>query len=566
MAQFLSRPQHLADTPMRPAARLVATLATVLLSAATLAGCEEDPLPKAKALQPQAPVLPRLTRAQYDNHVRDVLGADLTLPPQLEPDVSYDDLLTVGAGIATTSQRGIELYEQAARNLAQQVVAKPERIAALQPCTMAAPDDAVCLGQWVDKLGTQLWRRPLTTADKEAIVGRAAKAGQTLGKAEASIEYAIASLLQSPYFLYRVELGEPIKAGSSALRLTGQELAARLSLFLWNGPPDAALTAAASSGALLTDAGLSTQVERMIADPKVRRGIRNFASEWLQLADLAKIAKDPNIFKHYSPDVLTSAKEETLRFVESIVLDKDLPVTELLRSKQTFVDRRLAAIYDIPAPSDADFGPTTLPKGERQGLLGQVTVLAMAAHPVSSSPTLRGIFVRKYLLCDEVLPPPAGVNTQLPEPSGNAVTLRERLTEHMAAPFCAGCHKTIDPIGFGLERFDGMGRYRTTDGGKQVDATGELDGVQFAGLNSLAEAIADSDKFRKCMVKKLYSYALARPVAAGESGELERLDSAFRTEGTKFKGLMRAVALSDGFVRLAAPVLTAPASTQGANP
>lgn len=537
-------------------------LAALLASAA---GCEEDAAPKAKALTPQPSVLPRLTRTQYDNHIRDIFGADITLPPSLEPDVAYNDLLTVGAAIATTSQRGIELYEQAARNIAQQVVSKPERMAALQPCAMTAVDDSVCLGQWVDKFGGLLWRRNLTTAERDAVVGRAVKAGQVLQKPEASIEYALAALLQSPHYIYRIERGEPIAAGSSKLRLTAGEMAARLALFLWAGPPDAALLAAAKDGSLLTDAGLAAQVDRMLADPKISRGVRTFAGEWLQLGELSKISKDPNIFKHYSPDLMASAKEETLRLVEHVVLKLDAPLTDLLRSKTTFVDRRLAAIYDIPAPAQ-DFGQVELPKGERQGLLGQVTVLAMAAHPVSTSPTLRGIFIRKYLLCDEVKPPPAGVNTQLPEPTGNAITLRDRLMEHMAAPFCAGCHKTIDPIGFGFERFDGIGRFRTTDGGKEIDATGDLDGVTFAGLNTLSEAVAQSDKFRKCVVEKLYSYAVARPIADGETGEVERLDDQFQSAGLRMKALMKAIAQSDGFAQLAPPVMTAPATTSGDQP
>lgn len=546
------------------AGRWLTALALTGLLAST-AGCEEDPAPKAKALTPQPAVLPRLTRTQYDNHIRDIFGQDITLPPSLEPDVPYNDLLTVGAAIATTSQRGIELYEQAARSIAQQVVGKPERLAALQPCAMAAATDTACLGQWVDKFGGLLWRRNLTAAERDAVVGRAVKAGEVLQKPESAIEYALASLLQSPHFLYRIELGEPVAAGSTKLRLSAGELAARLALFLWAGPPDAALLAAAKDGSLLTDAGLAAQVDRMLADPKIGRGVRTFAGEWLQLGELSKISKDPNIFKHFSPDLLASAKEETLRFVEHVVLTKDEPLTELLRSKTTFVDRRLASIYDIPAPAQ-DFGQVELPKGERQGLLGQVTVLAMAAHPVSTSPTLRGIYIRKYLLCDEVKPPPAGVNTQLPEPSGNAVTLRDRLMEHMAAPFCAGCHKTIDPIGFGFERFDGIGRFRTTEGGKQIDATGDLDGVTFAGLNTLSEAVAQSTKFRQCVVEKLYSYAVARPIASGETGEVERLDDQFKASGMRMKALMKAIALSDGFARLAPPVTTAPATTSGDQP
>lgn len=223
---------------------------------------------------------------------------------------------------------------------------------------------------------------------------------------------------------------------------------------------------------------------------------------------------------------------------------------ELLRSKTTFVDRRLAAIYDVPALTDSGLAKVEWPTGERQGVLGQVAFLGTRAHPTSSSPTIRGRFVREALLCEEVPNPPAGFNTALPEQNEKANTMRERLTVHMQVASCRGCHAFTDKIGLGLEHFDGIGRYRTTENGATIDTTGDLDDVPFADLASLSEAIAQSPKYAACITRKLYGYAVSRPVVDGEQPLLDALGVQFVAGGMKLRQLMRDVALSDGFSRI----------------
>lgn len=194
-----------------------------------------------------------------------------------------------------------------------------------------------------------------------------------------------------------------------------------------------------------------------------------------------------------------------------------------------------------------------LPAGERRGLLGQVSFLATRAHPTSSSPTIRGKYVRQMLLCDTVPNPPAGLNTALPEATTTTVTMREKLAVHQSIPSCAACHSFIDPIGLGFEHFDGIGRFRTTEGGEVIDTTGSLDDVPFTDLASVADDIAQSPKYPSCIAQKLYAYAVGRPVTAGEAAQVTALATDFVSGGMRLKALMRAVATSDGFVRIGLP-------------
>lgn len=539
-------------------AKLERVLAWLALAVAVqLPACKQESEVQTRVadihLQAAPPAMPRLTRAQYDTTVRDLLAADLILPPTLEPDAPFDDLLSVGASVAKVSPRGVELYEDAARSLAAQVAGKSERLAALLPCQPTSTTDGECARQFVEKVGRRLWRRPLQPQETARVVGVAVQAAQTLGTFQQGLEYALVALLQSPHFLYRPERGEPDPQHAGHHRLTAAELATRLAYFLWNGPPDDALLDAAQSGHLDDEAGLAQQVDRMLADPKLVRAVRNFADEWLQLSGLGSLSKDPKVYKHFSSDLGASAREETLRLVEYLVLQRDADLRELLTTHTTFVDRRLAAIYDVPAVTDTGHGRVELPEGERQGLLGQVSFLALQAHPVSSSPTLRGRYLRRFLLCDEVPNPPAGLNTALPEPTTAAKTMRDRLASHMSTPGCKGCHKLMDPLGLGFERFDGIGRFRKDDAGTPVDTSGDLDGVKFSDAAGLARAVAQSPRYDRCIVRKLYAYAVGRRIGEGEVGQLDALTKQFSHGGRRLRELLRAVALSEGFRALGAP-------------
>jgi len=517
-----------------------------MLVAALGCGADDEPVePVApaveyEALEPAAPTLIRLTQAQYANVVTDLLGDGLALPATLEPDTRAEGLLAVGASVTPISSRGVELYTEGALSLATQVMATAEGRAKVVPCQPSGATDEACMRQLLETFGRRAWRRPLTEDEIASFLAIGKSAADTLGTFDGGATYVVAALLQSPHFLYRVELG---------LQLTGWEVASRLSFFLWNTAPDEALLDAAADGTLDTAEGIAAQAQRLLDDARSRQAVRSFITDWLHLHELDHLNKDPNIYKHFTPELGAMAREETLLLAEHLVFDVEADFRDLFTTQTTFVNRRLAAIYNIAAVTDEGFGQVQLPQGEqRRGFLGQVAFLGLHSHAVESSATLRGAFLREHVLCDPVPPPPAGLNTAIPEPSETARTLKERLLEHMQDPSCSVCHEFIDVPGFGFENFDGIGRFRLTDHGAPIDPTGRLDNIDFADFGELAGLISQSPQLTACVVKKLYSYAVAHPVEKGEAGVLAELGDRFAAGEYRLKQLMLDIATHRAFV------------------
>jgi hypothetical protein len=520
------------------------------LASATLAGCSSgtpEPEPPAP-ITPAAPVLHRLTAAQYANTIRDLLGDDVVLPTALEPDVIERGLASLGASIATISPWGVEQYEAASLDLADQLLSSEAGRARLVPCTATAMIDDACAAAFVADFGKKAWRRPVTVEEIDALVALARDGATTLGDFHEGLELALAAIFQAPDFLFRVELGEPDPSRPGELRYTSWELASRLSYFLWNTTPDAELLAAAERGDLVTDAGLRAQVERLIQSPRAREGVRGFFTELFELKRLDHLSKDPTIFTHFTAELGPAAREQTLRDLEQLVFDDDGDYRDIFTAQDTFVDRRLAAIYDVRATAREGFGRVHLPASSgRRGLLGQVSILALHAHPVSSSATKRGLFIRRTLMCTEIPPPPVDVNTALPEPSGTTLTLRDRVAEHLTNPSCSGCHLIMDPMGLGLESFDGLGRFRTKENGATIDPSGELAGKTWTNAWELAEVVRDHPSLGPCLVRNLYRFATGNVETDGERATLDRLSTQFEQSGFRVKKLLAEIAMSPGF-------------------
>ncbi len=540
----------------------VLAVAALSLGALALPACEEGPPPDLGAAAPAPTVQPlppfeavpasltRLTRSQYGNLVRDLFGAGVVVPARLEPDVAQAGFFSVGAGRTSISPRGVEQYEAAAFDIAAQVL-RPEGRGWLA-CTPSGPEDAACYREILAPLTRRAWRRTPTADELDGLVALALDAGRTLGDPFEALAFPVAQLLQSPHFLFRAELGEP-DADGTGRRYSSVEMASRLAFFLWNTGPDAALLDAGEAGELVTEAGLRAAAERLLADPRAEAAVRNFFVEHLGLMALDDLTKDPTVFVHASPDLALSAREETLRTLAHVIFDLDTDVRTLFTTRTTFVDRRLAALYGVPAGAQEGFAQVELPAdGPRAGLLGHASVLMVNAHAVSSSATRRGAFIRKALLCDVIPPPPADVDTSLPEPSGERPTMRDRLSSHAANPTCAGCHAIMDPIGLGLEQFDGIGRFRTTEAGATIDPTGDVDGVFFEDARALGEALAASDKVGPCLVKRVYRYATGHEETLGEIAEIDRLAQRFASQGHRLQALLLDVVLSPGFRTVAA--------------
>lgn len=525
----------------------------VLVVAASLSCAPDEVIAPARPRVPPSPTgstglgsLPRLTRSQYRNAVRDLFGEDVTpltpLPPDRDPAQAGSMAISLHLAVSALAPSGVADYEDAAYNVAAQAMEPGPARDAIVPCTPATAADALeCAEATLVPLARRAFRREIDDVERRTLVQLATLASQTLGDFYDGLEYAIAFILQSPDFLYRQALGEDGV-------LDGYEIAARMSFFLWDGLPDDVLLAAAADGSLLTDEGLNEQVDRMLADPRAERGLRALVYDWLDLEPLYDLSKDEEIFLAARPELGPAMLEETLRFVVHHVRTRHAPFPDLLVSRETFVDRSLAALYEIPAPAREGFGAITLPAdGARRGLLGLGSVLSLSSHPTSSSPTLRGRFVRETLLCQEVPSPPAQLDTMIPPPSGEDRTRRERLASHRDVPSCAICHELLDPIGLGIEQFDGLGHFRRFDEGDIIDATGDLDGVFFADAAGLGEALRDHPELPRCFERRVLTYAIGRVDEDGDIESLRRLDDAFWDSHYDVDALLRAVVLSPAF-------------------
>lgn len=534
--------------------------ATMLLGAA---GCAEDRDPSPDDSQgrvelptppddatPSHLIAPRLTQQQYARAIRDVLGEEIVVPTQLEPDSRNNGFVAVGAVASAISPRGVEQYEDAAYEIAQQVMRDEQirsRIVGCEPADASTFDEA-CASGFIEETGLALWRRPMTDQEVATAVGLARNATETLGDFWEGMEFGLAALLQSPHFIYRtedVESGEP-------RALDDFEMATRLSFVLWNTTPDRELLAAAAAGELTEDETLNEHVWRMLEDPRAQEGVRAFFTDLFELDRLDELTKAPELFPHISEEVGPSAREETLRVIEELVFERG-DFRDIMTTRRTYLNPKLASIYNVRAPARQGFAEYVYPDGHpRVGLLGHASFLALWAHPVSTSATLRGIFVQTKLLCRVVPPPPSGVDTSIPVPSGETPTLRDRIKEHLEDPTCASCHNITDPIGLSFEHFDGIGRYRQTDDGAEIDTSGKVDSEEFETMADLAGIIRNHERFGPCLSEKLYTYATGHEVERNDRTNVEYLATVFEASGYDLLTLIHAMVTSPSF-RSAAP-------------
>ena len=489
--------------------------------------------------------LRRLTRAEFVSAVKGVVG-DVVVPGIAEPDVARGGLRSIGASWLTYTARGVESVESAVYEIAEQVISEPALRSRNIPCSPNTVRDDECARTTLLAMSTLAWRRPVEPAELDAIVDVVGRAGVELDDFYQGLTYGMAAIFQSPEFLYRVEVGTG-SASSTQRPLSDHELAARLSFFLWNQPPDEQLRNAAKSGELGTRSGLFAQATRLLNDPQARHGIRALFDDYLQLYELDHLAKDPTVFEHFN-DRLEYAREETLQLIEDLVFESPRDFRQLLTTRVTYINPMLASIYQVPAVEERGFSRVELPvEMGRAGMLGHVSFLAVHAHSRSSSATRRGLAVRTILLCQAIPAPPVDVDTSIPEPSAEVQTLRDRVKEHLENPSCAGCHQLTDPIGLGLENFDGIGRYRETEYGTTIDPAGKLDGLGFDNAVELGERIRNHHDFAPCIVKVLSRYAIGRTEGGDESDWLDILTERFQHHGYQLKPLILELVMSPLF-------------------
>jgi hypothetical protein len=335
-------------------------------------------------------------------------------------------------------------------------------------------------------------------------------------------------------------------------------MASRLSYLLWRSTPDDALLDAGARGELVSDDGLRRTLSRLIDDPRAAPALSAFFGELISLRRLDTVAKDPELFPEMTPTLRASMRRELELLFAEIALDPAADFRDLFDTDVTFVDAELAALYDLPPPGEGVEGVTrtVLPSEDgRGGILGRAGVLALFSHATLTSPTMRGRFVRMGLLCEDVPPPPPGVDTTLPESEESEPrTLRERLDEHRVNPACASCHDRMDPIGFALEQFGPLGERRETDEGLPIDTVTEVDGAPVADAAELGSVLAEDQRVAACVARQLYRYATGHLEERGEEVVIDDLVDGFRADGHRFRGLVEAVVLSPGFRYASPPV------------
>jgi hypothetical protein len=377
----------------------------------------------------------------------------------------------------------------------------------------SAETEARCAEQILSTLSRRAFRRPSSPEDLAVLMGFY-KEGRAKGTFDAGIEMALRRILASPEFLFRAER-EPnnVRVGAS-YRISDLELASRLSFFLWSSIPDDELLRVASQGRLRDPDVLSAQVRRMLLDGRSSQLVSNFAGQWLYLRNLSSISPDIEIFPGFDDNLRQAFRRETELFVDSIIRE-DHSVIDLLTADYTFVNDRLAQHYGIPNIYGSQFRRVSLgPDNPRRGLLGQGSILTVTSLPTRTSPVARGKWVLENILGTPPPNPPANVPPLKVDSKVDlqALSLRKRMELHRENPACASCHKIMDPIGFSLENFDAVGKWRTRDGANTIDASGELvDGTKVDGPGSLRDGLLRySGQFVRTMTERLLTYSMGR--------------------------------------------------------
>ena len=374
-------------------------------------------------------------------------------------------------------------------------------------------DSASCAKQILLSLTRRAYRRPVTDTDIQDLLPFY-ESGRSEAGFDAGIERALERLLVSPQFLFRVEREPPGVAAGTAFKVSDIELASRLSFFLWSSIPDDQLLKAAEQGQLSDPAVLDREVRRMLRDKRSRSLVTNFAEQWLFVRDIEAKQPDGLLFPDFDETLRAAMREETTLFLDS-VLRNNRSVLDLLNANYTFVNERLARHYGIPNVEGSYFRRVTFPAASpRGGLLGQGSILTLTSYATRTSPVVRGKWVLENLLAAAPPPPPPNIpalKTEGAEP-GRSLTMREAMTAHRANPSCASCHARMDPIGFAMENFDAVGRWRDHDGGSAIDASGAFpNGVTFDGMAGLRKVLlADRPQFINTVASKLLMFALGR--------------------------------------------------------
>jgi hypothetical protein len=494
-----------------------------------------------------ARALRRLSHFEYDNTVADLLGLQAGASERFVADTVVNGYDNNTGALVMNPLLAQQLYETAER-LAGEAV---KDMGKLVPCAGAGGDED-CAEQFIRDFGKRAFRRPLTDAEAARYL-TLHELGSADGGFSGGIELVLTAMLQAPNFIYRAEIGVDDGSGRSAL--DPYEIATSLAYTLTASTPDATLLAAADAGELKTQDQIAAQAERLIDTPRGKEQLEHFVREWLDLGRLASAPKDAALFPEFTPEVRAAMAEEVDRFVSDVVFAGDGTLRSLLDAPKIFVNDQLATFYGVQLPSALDaqgFGAVEAPDPQRHGVLALGAVMSTYARPDSSSPIHRGKLVRERLLCQIQPPPPPGVIVQ-PPPFDPSLTVRERFAAHSSKEPCHGCHQRMDPIGLGFEHYDGVGRYRTMEAGRPVDATGEIlaseeTNLKFDGVAELASALSQSPEVERCFAVQWFRFAYGAAEDGPLACALADMQANFAQNGGSIRELLLSTTRSEHFV------------------
>ncbi|MBX7104789.1 MAG: DUF1592 domain-containing protein [Gemmataceae bacterium] len=474
----------------------------------------------------------RLTRAEYFNCVRDLTGVSLPVADLLPADGAGGEGFDTTGDTLFISAIHLEKYLEASRRAVEGL--------------LAASGDrkyGETARQVVEEFARLAWRRPVSPAEVDRLLG---VYDEVLPRAQA-LRRPLQAILLSPNFLFLIE---PLPAEEGVSPLSQHALASRLSFFLWSTMPDDELLGLADRGELNTDAALARQVGRMLADPRIVGLGENFGLQWLGLIPLTGTHQpDRERFPEFDSALADSMRGEAIAFVTGVFRD-NRPVTDFIESDYVWVNERLARHYGIAGVTGTQFRRTARPGPERGGLLGLGGMLTVTSYPLRTSPVIRGKWVLEEVLGAKVPPPPPGAG-ELPRDDRlpDNLTMRQRLAQHRSRPECATCHVRMDELGFGLENFDPIGRWRTTNNGLPVDATGKLpSGVSFTGPAELRQTLMkQKSEFERHLSRKLLGYALGRALNKYDECVVDDCCKALASSGERAAVLIERIVLSYPF-------------------
>lgn len=505
---------------------------------------DADGQPITGATKPGAkPQLYLLTRGELGNSLESLLDTTPLLENETQPDRSMSGFASAGASEHSMSSLGVDRWETAIDSRLAALFENETARADLVGCTPSSAQDP-CVDNFIREFGMLVWRRPLTEPEvtRYASVVRDT-AAEFEGDPWEGLRYGAQALLQSPYFLNRVYLGEPLPSAPQEKRLTAYELATKLAYALTQSPPDELLQEAAAQGTLQDSANLKAHAVRLLGTPQAHQTLIQFCRDLFSLSPLLDATRGEEVIDALTGTLLAEMEQESIQFCLSGITGGDL--RDAFVASETELGPELAQLYGAPSPGP---GKEPLPDPNRSGVLTSAGFLTVLAHADRTSPTLRGRFVRERLLCQEIPEPPPEAVTELPEaPQGQSLTMRERLAQHASDSSCAGCHALTDPIGFALEHFDSIGRFRQTDNGASIDATGDLDEFPFDGAQELSAVVVDHPKFPRCLATQWFRFSEARLESRADAPFLNSLGTKLAEDNFNFQNAILELTLSDEF-------------------